>query len=98
MTLPGRTVEEEFCRRNAAIDAVTAYCLFQEGGAAARPRACPTPSKEVDPQRAAAEAEKQALSDVMLLVFTEKRTTTCALGSRGCRLKSVLTSSLVLET
>jgi hypothetical protein len=28
MTLLGKTVEEEFCRRNAAIDAVTAYCLF----------------------------------------------------------------------
>jgi hypothetical protein len=35
MTLPGTTVEEEFCRRNAAIDAVAAYCHFQEGGAVA---------------------------------------------------------------
>jgi hypothetical protein len=55
-------------------------------GAAARPRArpsrrraSPTPSKETNPQLAAAEAEKQALSDAMLLVFTEKRTTTCFL-------------------
>jgi hypothetical protein len=86
MTLPGTTVVEEFCRRNAAIDAVAAYCHFQEGGAVAMPRgrpstrkASPTPSKEANPQLAAAEAEKQALSDAMLLVFTEKRTTTCFL-------------------
>jgi hypothetical protein len=69
-----------------SIDAVAAYCHFQEGGAAALPRkrsstrrASPTPSKEANPQLAAAEAEKQALSDVTLLVFTEKRTTTCFL-------------------
>jgi hypothetical protein len=37
------------------------------------------PSKETNPQLAAAKAEKQALSDAMLLVFTEKRTTTCFL-------------------
>jgi hypothetical protein len=86
MTLPGTTVVEEFCRRNAAIDAVAAYCHFQEGGAVAMPRgrpstrkASPTPSKEANPQLAAAEAEKQALRDAMLLVFTEKRTTTCFL-------------------
>ena len=37
MTMPGTTVEEEFCRRNAAINAVAAYCHFQEGGAVAMP-------------------------------------------------------------
>ena len=86
MTLPGTTVVEEFRRRNAAIDAVAAYCHFQEGGAVAMPRgrpftqkASPKPAKESDPQLAAAEAEKQALKDAMLLVFTEKRTTTCFL-------------------
>jgi len=86
MTLPGTTIEEEFRRRNAAIDAVAAYCHFQEGGAAALPRkrsstrrTSPMPSKETSPQLAAAQAEKQALSDAMLLVFTEKRTTTCFL-------------------
>ncbi|KAH7370249.1 hypothetical protein BKA65DRAFT_602698 [Rhexocercosporidium sp. MPI-PUGE-AT-0058] len=86
MTLPGTTIEEEFRRRNAAIDAVAAYCHFQEGGAAAVPRkrsstrrTSPMPSKEISPQLAAAQAEKQALSDAMLLVFTEKRTTTCFL-------------------
>jgi hypothetical protein len=36
MTLPGTTVVEEFCPRNAAIDAVAAYRHFQEGGAVAR--------------------------------------------------------------
>ncbi len=86
MTLPGLTIEEEFCRRNTAIDAVATSCHFQEGGAAARPRArlsarraSPTPSKGTNPQLAAAEAEKQALSDAMLLVFTETKTTTCFL-------------------
>lgn len=86
ITLPGTTLEEEFRRRNAAIDTVAAYCHFQEGGPAARPRArpstrraIPTPSKETNPQLAVAEAEKKALSDAMLLVFTEKRTTICFL-------------------
>ncbi|KAH8759530.1 hypothetical protein F5882DRAFT_431795 [Hyaloscypha sp. PMI_1271] len=86
MTLPGTTIEEEFRRRNAAIDVVAAYYYFQEGRATALPRkrsstrrTSPMPSKEANPQLAAAEAEKQALSDAILLVFTEKRTTTCFL-------------------
>ena len=86
MTLPGTSIEEEFRSRNAAIDAVAAYCHFPEGGAAARPRArpstrraSPTPLKKTNLQLAATEAEKQALSDAMLLVFTEKRTITCFL-------------------
>ncbi|TVY22339.1 hypothetical protein LHYA1_G009107 [Lachnellula hyalina] len=81
ITLPGTTLEEELHRRNAAIDAVAAYCKFQEGGAAAQPRrrAIPSPSKETNPQLAAAEAEKQALGAAMLLVFTEKRPTICFL-------------------
>jgi hypothetical protein len=86
MTLPGTTLEEELRRRNAAIDAVAAYCNFQEGGAAAQPRrrlstgrASPTPSKETIPQLRAAEAKKQALSAAMLSVFTEKRPTICFL-------------------
>jgi hypothetical protein len=94
VTLLGMTIEEEFRRRNAAIDAVTAYCHFQEGGSAAGPRARPstrrasmTPSKETNPQLAAAKAEKQALSNAMLLVFTEERTTTCfvCLGEQSLR-------------
>lgn len=83
MTLPGTTVVEEFRWPNAAIDAIAAYCHFQEGGAIAMPRgrlstrrASLTPSKETDPQQEAAEAGKQALRDAMLLVFIEKRTTT----------------------
>lgn len=86
ITLPGTTIEEEFRCRNAAIDAVATYCHFQEGGAAALPhkrsstrRTSPMLSKEISPQLAAAQAEKQALSDAILLVFTEKRTTTCFL-------------------
>jgi hypothetical protein len=42
-------------------------------------KASPTPSKETNPQWAAAEAEKQALGNAMLSVFTEKRTVTCFL-------------------
>ncbi|KAH7370264.1 hypothetical protein BKA65DRAFT_471486 [Rhexocercosporidium sp. MPI-PUGE-AT-0058] len=74
ITLPGTTVVEEFRRRNAAIDAVAAFCHFQEGGAVAMPHGRPSTQK-----LAAAEAEKKALRDAMLLVFTEKRTTTCFL-------------------
>jgi hypothetical protein len=86
LTLSGTTIEEEFRRRNAAIDAVAIYCHFQEEGSTARPRARPstqranlTLSKETNLQLAATEAEKQALGDAMLLVFTENRTTTCFL-------------------
>ncbi|KAH7306158.1 C2H2 finger domain protein [Rhexocercosporidium sp. MPI-PUGE-AT-0058] len=78
MTLPGTTIEEEFRRRNAAIDARSSTR-----------QASPIPSKETNPQLAAAEAEKQALSDAILLVFTEKRTTTCflCLGDPGDLIK-----------
>jgi hypothetical protein len=84
--LPGTTIEEEFRHRNTAIDIVTAYCHFQEERAAAVlrkrsliQRMSPIPLKEISPQLAAAQAEKQALSDTILLVFTEKRTTICFL-------------------
>jgi hypothetical protein len=96
MTLPGTTLEEEFRRRNTAIDTVAAYCHFQEGGAVTCPRArpstqkvSPTLSKETNPQLAAAEVENQALNNAMLLVFTEKRTTICflCLGEENLRLK-----------
>ncbi|CAG8982679.1 hypothetical protein HYALB_00000958 [Hymenoscyphus albidus] len=80
MTLPGATLEEEFRRRNAAINAVAAYCNFQEGGAVARPRGKPT-----NPEQEAAEAKKRALSAAMLSVYTEKRPTICfvCLGEEG---------------
>jgi hypothetical protein len=44
-------------------------------------------SKETNPQLAAAEAEKQALSDAILLVFIKKRTTNCflCLGEQSLR-------------
>ncbi len=61
MTLLGTTIEEEFRRRNAAIDLVAAYCHFQEGGAAAIPRKRSStrrmslmPSKKTSPQLVAA--------------------------------------------
>jgi hypothetical protein len=78
MTMPSTTVEEEFCQRNAAIDAVAAYCHFQKGRAVAMlRRRPPTQAKGACPQLVAADAEKQALSAAMLLVFTEKRLTIC---------------------
>jgi hypothetical protein len=92
MTLPGTTLAEEFGRRSTAINAVAAYCKFQEGGAVARPRkrlatgrAGPTLAKEADPQLVAAAAEKQALSAAMLAVFQEKRPIVCfmCLGEPG---------------
>lgn len=78
ITLLGTTLEEEICRRNAAINATAAYCKFQEGGAA--PRRAPikrTGSTPADLQLAAAEAAKQALDAAMLLVYTENRPTVC---------------------
>jgi hypothetical protein len=84
ITLPGTSLEEETCRRNEAINAVAAHFQFQEGGAMTRARpptkqAYPAPVKEVDPQVAAAEAEKQALDAAMLSVFNEKRLAVCFL-------------------
>ncbi len=75
MTLPGTIVEEEFRGRNAAINAVAEYCHFQEGGAVAM--RLPAQVKEVCPQVLAADAEKQALSNAMLLVFKENMSTVC---------------------
>jgi hypothetical protein len=92
MTLPGTTLEEEFGRRSTAINAVAAYCKFQEGGAVARPRKrLPTGRvsltlvEEPDPQLAAAAAEKEALGAAMLAVYQQKRPTICfmCLGEPG---------------
>lgn len=84
ITLPGTSLEEETRQRNKAINAVAAHYQFQEGGPVTRGRPstkqeCPTPAKEVDPQVAAAEAEKQALDAAILSVFKEKRPTVCFL-------------------
>jgi hypothetical protein len=81
MSLPGATLEEEMSRRNAAIDAVAAYCKFEEGGPPrgrkpARSNASP-PTVDADPQVTAARAEEQVLRAAMLSVFTEKRPREC---------------------
>lgn len=76
MTLPRTTLEEEFGRRNAAVDAVAAYCHFQEGGAVAMPRGRPpTQARGACPPLVAADAKKQALSAAMFLVFKGMRPT-----------------------
>jgi hypothetical protein len=77
MTLPGTTLEEEFRRRNAAINTVAAYCKFQEGGATARPRGRP-PTGKASPILAK-EAWHQALDRAKLSVYQEKRPTICFL-------------------
>jgi hypothetical protein len=41
MTLPAATLEDEMRRRNAAINAITAYCKVEEGG-------CNSPSRKRD--------------------------------------------------
>ena len=75
------TLKEEFARRNAAIDAVAAYCRFEEGGPPwgrkLTKKASSLASLEVDPQVVAAKAEEQALRAAILLVFKEKRPLVC---------------------
>jgi Protein of unknown function (DUF3435) len=39
ITLPAATLEDEMCQRNAAINAITAYCKVKEGG-------CDLPSRK----------------------------------------------------
>ena len=81
LTLPGTTLEEELARRNAAIDAVAAYCKFEEGGSprGRKPtkKASLLASPDADPQVMAAKAEEQALRAAMLSVFEEKRPLRC---------------------
>ena len=77
MTLPATTLKDEMCRRNVAINAITAYCKFKEGG-------CDLPSrkrgstyatstivkvKEDTRPLVAAEPLHQAFSIAMLLVY-----------------------------
>jgi hypothetical protein len=83
MTLPGTTLEEEVCRRNAAINTVAAYCKFEEGGARGASRKRPStrvarPIKtEGATQPVAADPDEQALNEAMLSVFQEKRPKIC---------------------
>jgi hypothetical protein len=67
MTLLGTTLEEEFRQRNAGINAVAAYCTFQEGGAAARLRRRP-PTRKASPIPAK-EAWHQAFDIAKLSVY-----------------------------
>jgi hypothetical protein len=89
LNLPGTTLEEEFARRNAAIDAVAAYCKFEEGGSPrgrkSTKKANPPPSLDVDLQAVAAQAEEDALKVAKLSVFTEERPRICfvCLGRTG---------------
>jgi hypothetical protein len=73
MTLPGTTLEEELRRRNAAIDAVAAYCKFEEGETPRGRRPTEQPLPDSDPRA----TDEQALNKAILLVFTEKRPLVC---------------------
>jgi hypothetical protein len=89
LALPGTTLEEETGHRNAAIDAVAAYCKFEEGGPprGRKPtkKANPLPPSDADLQVMTAQAEEQALKAAMLSVFTEERPLICfvCLGRKG---------------
>jgi hypothetical protein len=86
MTLPAATLEDEMRRRNAAINAITAYCKVEEGG-------CDSPSRKRGSTHAtsivkveedtrplvAAEPLHQAFSIAMLSVYQEERPTICFL-------------------
>ena len=78
MTMLGTIVKEEFHQHNTAIDAIAAYCHFQESGTITilyrRP---PIQVKETHTQLVAADTEKRALSTIMLLVFKKTRPTIC---------------------
>jgi hypothetical protein len=86
MTLPAATLEDEMRRRNAAINAITAYCKVEEGG-------CDSPSRKRDSTHATSiikveenthplvvtEPGHQAFNVAMLSVYQEERPTICFL-------------------
>jgi hypothetical protein len=77
MTLPAATLEDEMRRRNAAINAVTAYCKVEEGG-------CDSPSRKRGSTHATStivqvEPGHQAFNVAMLSVYQEERPTICFL-------------------
>ncbi|KAG9242863.1 hypothetical protein BJ878DRAFT_577054 [Calycina marina] len=81
MSLPGATLEEEFLRRNTAIDAVAAYCKFEKGGLRRGGKSArmvvSLPSPDTGSQVIAAMAEEQALKAAMISTFTERRPCGC---------------------
>lgn len=77
LTLPGKTLDEEYRRRNAAIDAVAAYCAVEEGrvirrSASSHGQATAVKREESDPL-------EQALEAAMVSVYREKRPKVCFL-------------------
>jgi Protein of unknown function (DUF3435) len=90
MTLPGSTLEEEIRRRNAAINAIIAYCKVEEGGAYPLERRArqtqPTGGvssmvfkKDTQAPPVAADPVNEELNKAMLSVYKEKRPTICFL-------------------
>ncbi|KAH8598361.1 hypothetical protein B0O99DRAFT_650275 [Bisporella sp. PMI_857] len=81
MTLPETTLEKKFRRRDAAIDAVAAYCRYKKSGSPRRrkpsKKESPVSSPNADPQVIVAIAEKQAVDAAILSVFTKKRPLIC---------------------
>jgi hypothetical protein len=87
MTLPAATLEDEMLRRNAAINAITAYCKVEEGG-------CDSPSRKRGWTHATSTIVQfeenthplvvtkpghQAFNAAMLSVYQEERPTICFL-------------------
>jgi hypothetical protein len=66
MTLPGMTLEEEFCRRSTTANTVAAYCKFQEGS--------PTLTKEASSQLMAVAAERQSAHRGHVVSVSRKET------------------------
>lgn len=86
ITLSKTIIEEEFHCCNVTINAVTVYCHFQKEKAVTQScvrlsmqKVSSTLLKKTNLQLTAAEAKKQALSNAMLLMFTEKRIIICFL-------------------
>jgi hypothetical protein len=84
MTLPATTLEDEMLRRNAAINAVTAYCKIEEGGSLylGRGSSRRVTSAAVKVEESTYPVTKpwhQAFNAAMFSVYQEERPTICFL-------------------
>lgn len=83
LTLPETTLEKECQQRIAAINAVTVYCVVEEGTPYCRgPRGCPAKGDAptaAEAAKLATSASDIALSQATLSIKTDKRPTKCFL-------------------
>ncbi|OCK73812.1 C2H2 finger domain protein [Lepidopterella palustris CBS 459.81] len=87
LSLPGSTLEEEVRRRNAAINAIIAYCGIEEGGYG-RVRSAPSAVKREE-SREAINPPIKALEAAKVLVYRDKRPKICflCLGNENLSIK-----------